>query len=237
MLTDHKSECPFCRGLHWHKYEYLETKMIEISRYVTIDSKNSNTWGEEIADILVLTGNAMDTFFKDMYDCPNFMNYHLKKYKKDLKLTDYQKIFEEYYQLSNNTVYVPFGLGKSQILAPFRDFKIKKPEWWDAYNATKHNFYSSMETSNLGNALQGLSGLLVLNMLHICSKWFLNWRHAISLEMTQIKNPLHTLNELTRSKIGVTRWAFPLTITTKLFNFSYLLDESVKVQDEPLVKF
>ena len=27
-IETHDEVCPFCRGLHWHKYEYLEEKMI-----------------------------------------------------------------------------------------------------------------------------------------------------------------------------------------------------------------
>jgi len=83
----HESSCPFYKGLHWHKYLYLENKLIDISKYITVDKKNFTAWGEELADLLVLIGNEMDTFFRDMYDCPYFHtdpNYlSIRKHKQN----------------------------------------------------------------------------------------------------------------------------------------------------------
>ena len=139
-IETHDDTCPFCRGLHWHKYNYLEQKMIEISRFITIDERNTSAWGEEIADLLVLIGNAMDIFFKDMYDCPNFSNSFPKE-KQSINMKDYKKIYEQYYELSKNTVDFSFGLGKDHTLSPFTDFGTKTPVWWEAYNHIKHEYY------------------------------------------------------------------------------------------------
>jgi len=180
----------------------LEDRILEISRFITIDERNSSAWGEEIADFIVLTGNAMDTFFKDMYDCPNFGIESFKIPKDKLKLPEYQRVYEKYYELSENTVNVPHGLGNAQILKPFNNFNKEQPEWWKAYNETKHNFYTSMEKANLGNALNLLAGLLVLNALHFCSKYYLSLLQVIDKKYpwTQV------LEELTKSKIGTTIW-------------------------------
>ena len=234
MAQEHKKTCPFCQGFHWHKYQYLEEKLIEISRYVTIDENNFEAWGEEIADIIVLIGNAMDTFFKDMYDCPNFGNEAFKKKKRKLILPDYQRVYQDYYKLSENTMYLQFGLGKAQTLSPFKDFSSIPPVWWEAYNQTKHGFYSSMETANLGNALNLLAGLLILNALHFCSKLHLTQRKVFGGRLNQYE----TLHQLTTSKIGTTMWGSSLRITTKLFNFSYRVDELiVQPRADPLIIF
>ena len=148
--------------------------MIDISKFITIDERNSGAWGEEIADLLVLTGNAMEIFFKDMYDCPN-MSDLFSKPKHSIKMDDYKKIYEAYYELSKNSVSFSYGLGKDHTLTPFNDFGDTTPVWWTAYNHTKHEFYSSMEEANMGNLMNALGGLLILNSLHLCSSFFLAW--------------------------------------------------------------
>ena len=151
---DHRKTCPFCRGLHWHRFQSLESKLVDITKYVTLDETNSQTWGDEIADILVLTGNAMDTFFKDMRDCPNIRedeNYlSINKPRKRWKIHDYQKVYEPYYELSQNSVYTGFGLGNAQTLLPFQNFSCIIPKWWTAYNTTKHEFYIKMNEEDGG---------------------------------------------------------------------------------------
>lgn len=237
---DHSKICPFCRGLHWHKYLYLESKLVDITRYVTLDETNSQAWGDEIADIFVLTGNAMDTFFKDMRDCPNIReddNFQSNKSRKSWKILDYQKVYEPYYELSKNSVYTGFGLGNAQTLVPFDTFNDNIPKWWNAYNITKHAFYSNMKCANLGNALNCLAGLLILNSLHLCSSAYLSISGKVSATRSVITHPSHIQRELARSKIGVTRWGGLYQIVTDIFVFNYRQDETVSVHDPPLLEF
>lgn len=238
---NHDKTCPFCRGMHWHKYQSLESKMVEITKYVTLDETNSQTWGVEIADILVLTGNAMDTFFRDMRDCPNIgedENFlSINKPRKGWNIQDYQKVFERYYEISQNSVYTGFGLGNAQTLVPFKNFDVEIPKWWTAYNTTKHAFYSKMNEANLGNALNCLAGLLILNSLHLCSSYYLSINGKVSATRSSIADPSHIQRELTRSKIGVTRWGGNYQIATPLFIFTYLRDETIDVSGPPLLDF
>ena len=54
-MEQHLEKCPFNTGQTWYNYEYLETKLLETSRHLTIDPENYSTWSEALADILVLT--------------------------------------------------------------------------------------------------------------------------------------------------------------------------------------
>ena len=215
--------------------------MVNITRYVTLDVTNSQAWGEEIADMLVLTGNAMDTFFKDMQDCPNFRENEnilsIKKPRKSWNITDYKRVYEPYYQLSKNTVHIGFGLGKSQTLTPFSNFDVIIPVWWNSYNTTKHEFYIKMSEANIGNTINCLGGLLILNALHLCSSAYLSLHDEVSADRSTINHPHHILRELTRSKIGVSGYGGHYQIITKLFVFTFRLDETVGVHDPPLLDF
>jgi len=215
--------------------------LVDITKYVTLDETNSQTWGDEIADILVLTGNAMDTFFKDMRDCPNIREdenfLSINKPRKGWKIHDYQKVYEPYYELSQNSVFTGFGLGNAQTLLPFQNFNCMIPKWWTAYNTTKHEFYTKMNEANLGNALNCLAGLLILNSLHLCSSYYLSIYGKVSATRSSITHPSHIQRELTRSKIGVTRWGGRYQIVTNLFVFTYRQDETIDVSGPPLLDF
>lgn len=208
--------------------------MFEISRYITIDERNDGAWGEEIADLLVLIGNAMESFFKDMYDCPNMSNLFSKK-KKNITMEDYRNIYESYYELSENSVNFSHGLGKEQSLIPFKDFGTTTPVWWNAYNHTKHEFYSSMEEANIGNLLNALGGLLILNSLHLCSSFYLGWHGEIQNPFVDNTMPDLVVKELIKSKIGTTIWGSSFSVQTPLFIFNYRVDKTINVVDESLL--
>ena len=63
---NHEDECSFMRGLHWHRFNNLESKLVEISKYITIDHRNSSAWGEELADLYVLVGNEINRRFFEL---------------------------------------------------------------------------------------------------------------------------------------------------------------------------
>jgi len=214
--------------------------MQEIARYLTIDERNSKSWGEEIADIIVLTGNAIDTFFKDMASCSNIgknLSSKGRNYpdRRNWRIDNYYDVFEPYYELSRNDVAVGFGLGNLQTLTPFKFFNYIKindtdrsyiPTWWDAYNDTKHQFYEKMENANLGNALTALAGLFLLNSLHICSKIYLAKNMLISGRYANLRSGL--VGEVSRTRIGTTRWASPNQVITPLFVFTLRVDETLQ---------
>ena len=84
-MSLHQDVYPFCTEMSWRTYDYLEGKLLELSRFITIDEGNYSTWSESLAEFLVLTGNAMDTFFRIMSECPNFIqDPNRLKIKKDV---------------------------------------------------------------------------------------------------------------------------------------------------------
>lgn len=236
----HQESCPFCQGKTWHTYNYLESRLVDISRYITLDEQNNSTWSEALADILVLTGNAMDTFFRKMSECPNFEDDpNIREIKKPVKkwtINEYRSIYEPYYELSKNQVIVHSVLGRTQTLTPFCDFSKKTPCWWTAYNKVKHEYYDSLQKANLQNVLNCLGGLLILHALHLCSKRYLALRGKIVPKERQEDYHVYLSKELLRSKTGTTIWAGECDITTSVFKFNYRIGK-IDIHDPPLIDF
>ena len=86
MASSHESICTFSRGLNWHTFDYLENRLLETSRYVTFDPQNINTWSENFADLLILCGSAVDTFFRNMIDCPTVKTSLSSPHKRKKKI-------------------------------------------------------------------------------------------------------------------------------------------------------
>ena len=51
-------------------------------------------------------------------------------------------------------------LGSS--LKPWKDWKVKNPQWWKSYNDVKHHRHVSYKDANLRNVLHSICGLFVL---------------------------------------------------------------------------
>lgn len=245
--SPHESSCPFCKGLHWHKYLYLENKLIDISKYVTVDKKNFTAWGEELADLLVLIGNEMDTFFRDMFDCPYFQTdpnfLSIRKRKAKWTMREYRKVYEIYYELSENSLDFQLGLGGAYNISPFSKLSARRPSWWTAYNKIKHEHYDHLRKANLKNVVNCLGGLLILNALHLCSKHRLAINRLIKYQdpIRQsaldiiIDEPARISNEILKSKIGTTIWEPSSFIETEIFRFDYRTDEDIGVSDSPII--
>jgi len=175
-MTRHR--CDFNRGKHWHSYLQYESRLLEISRAVLIDPRNNTTFSETFAELLMTIGSSVDTFFRTMSDCPQGLKAKSsvgnKKLSKNMNINDYRDIYEPFFELSQNRIVVPFGLGETQFLSPFEEFSNNQsPQWWSEYNDVKHNYYDNIEKANLLNVLNSLGALLLLNVFHHCSQEYM----------------------------------------------------------------
>lgn len=246
-MEQHLEKCPFNTGQTWYNYEYLETKLIETSRHLTIDPENYSAWSEALADILVLTGNSIDTFFRKMFECPYIIEHkNFSRIKKPINKRGIKEFikYESLYELSQNHVYIPSRIGASDTLTPFESFnEDKSPCWWTAYNKVKHEYYDNLTKANLRNVLNGLGALLILHSLHMCSRRYL-LLHGLIDDISQSfrARPLPHMEDMyipqdppmLISYIGPTWWGGNPTISTKLFVFTYRVDKT-KEPGSPLI--
>ena len=225
--------CSFLMGKNWHSYKYLEGRLLETSRYITFAPENLSTWSENLADLLSLIGSAVDTFFRNMWLCPAIRNLAEvkaveilddKSNRKNWNINDFMNAYEPIYELSKNEVTVPFGLSSLGSRKPFEKFGSRNlPVWWDGYNHVKHGYYDNIKEANLGNVVDALGGLLILNALHKDSQEYL-------LDVGVLNcgglTPSFAFEYLKRSNKGIPKMmlASQCTIVTPIFVFELRKD-------------
>lgn len=181
--------CTFIRGLNWYTYLDLESRLLEISKYITFDQQNQNTWSETLAALLLLFGSSIDTFFRNMESCPCVKNEPSfkrvsqrvnRRRNKNWTIHDFRNAYEPIYEFSKNDIQVPFGLSsypdpQHPFIQPFIEFQNPNgiPDWWGTYNGVKHEYYDHLQEATLDRVINSLGGLLLLHGLHKCSQEYL----------------------------------------------------------------
>lgn len=178
---------PFRKGKTWHIYCKLERDFIETTSYVALETAHSEVWSEKFAELLLRLGSSVDSFFRYMVKSKSLDNQeNAKKLREKIEkkrqekpkwspdVTDFRKTFDSIYQLSGVEVEADYGLTYYGKLQPFEDFDTKSPVWWVSYNKVKHEMLEQLETrATLGNTINALAALFVLNILHRESRIYL----------------------------------------------------------------
>jgi len=167
----------FQRGMSWHTYLNLERDLIDVTRYVALDKNHGGVWSERIAQLLLLTGSTVDSFFSEMRMSPcldQFESVIDLRQKPEAYIGDYRRVYEPIYQLSGVELAVRYGLSEYGAIRPFLSFACyNNPEWWIDYNDVKHEFFQNMHKGTLDNLVHALGALFALNVLHMDSKEYL----------------------------------------------------------------
>jgi len=111
---------PFERGKAWFMYNRLEREFIETTSYVALETCHRNVWSEKFGELLVRTGDLVDSFFRLMINSKSLDTETLvrdlrakilNKREKDLKrqkdqkwfpqINDFSATFDPIFQLSS----------------------------------------------------------------------------------------------------------------------------------------
>ena len=175
--------------LFWEEdYTALEKEFIEFLRYVPLSKEHEKVWSLKLANQLLLIGSSIESFFKcsilslkasEIYnyiETPNYggkvgytpedfqsiskLNKLLLDERRDMGL--YRDIFEDYFHLSNKSVFV---LRSKEELIPFYEWSNgKPPQWWITYRNLKHSRFEHRKTANLKIVLAAMAALFLLNL-------------------------------------------------------------------------
>lgn len=161
----------------WHTFCGLEEDFIGVTRYVALAPENRATWSEKIAQLLLLTGAAVDSVFNEIRKSsllPQTTEVIDLAGSSEPNITDYRRVYEPIFQLSSVEVLVSHGLTNYGTIKPFEAFAgNQSPGWWTAYNEVKHEFFQNVQKGTLDNLVRALGGLFVLNILHKDSQQYL----------------------------------------------------------------
>lgn len=200
----------FEKGIFWELYKDLENRFRDFLEYVPYLEANENVFSFKLLNLMLSIGGYIDSAFKEMARYPGFSNNkdcqkilrlvreseeNIKKNKapKTVPIWLPLRAFEKEYQLSRRKVLFKRLPSREKIM-PFKAFhpKTRAPEWWEIYNALKHNVGINYRKATLQNVRNALAGAFLLNAIHIPS--------AVRLARSGIVKPcyenIHIYNKL-----------------------------------------
>jgi hypothetical protein len=122
------------------------------------DKNNLTTYGHNIKNLLVLACIEVETQLKGIYKA------HENAIQSHYSTKDYVKL-KNILHLDKYEVHFPFYSDLPSI-QPFKNWNAQQPtgslDWYDSYNAIKHNSENEFHRANLGNAIYAVSAVAVL---------------------------------------------------------------------------
>lgn len=168
---------------YWDYYLMLERDLIDTFRYVELDKINWKTYSREYQSLLSTIGSEVDVAGKSIAEI----------YAPDNKKISEAPIATWGYFVQQNLPCIEKACvetSRGQLIQPWKNWQHEparsktgaerhrlvkgrsNPEWWTAYNKTKHRRkslvrpeQSSYERANLSNVVSALAGLYVLEQL------------------------------------------------------------------------
>ena len=190
--------------IFWQTYLNLERELLEISRYVYItdhrpvntdtELKEENcpsqleTFSPHIADLLIRTCIEIEALSKELY-----FELGGEKKRGDSRLffdEDCLGLIDQKCSTSKKVVIVScssFDLTSKQnyVLKPLREaHKRQGTDWERAYQAVKHNRYSSVSKGTIKNFLHALAALFLLNVYFRNDRFYTRYLDMNKLDMS-----------------------------------------------------
>lgn len=160
--------------MFWQTYLNLEKELLDISKYVYItDEINDNqlkVYSPHFADLLVRTCIEIEAISKELY-----FDFGGKKLRGDTTLmfdTDCLKLIDQKCGTHKKIVMITcplFNLVKepNKIFRPLKEsHKPKGTDWERAYQAVKHDRYSSIKEGTLLSFIHAMGALYLLNIYY-----------------------------------------------------------------------
>lgn len=156
-------------NLYWPIYKNLEREVLDLSNLVHFDDHQLSVYSVKIAELLIRCSVEIESISKDLY----LAEGGEQSTDQDLYFdTDCLKMLDEKWLLSKKVVILSypnfhFREEKNQILRPLHKASKRGSSganWKKAYQAVKHERAKSLPRGNVGNLLQALAALFILNL-------------------------------------------------------------------------
>lgn len=188
--------------IFWQTYLNLEKEAIEVSKYifftdeVLVNGKGGivaqscntqlETFSPHIADLLVRCCVQIEAISKELY----FDNGGTKARGDSSILFDEDclKLIDMKWQTHNKTVMVVapffnFVKDENRILKPLKEAHKRQGTYWEkAYQAVKHDRYSSLHKGNVKAFIHALAVLYLLNLYYRNDSWVTKYQDISKLD-------------------------------------------------------
>lgn len=209
-LTMQKSD------IFWQTYLNLEKEAIEVSKYIfftdeiLVNGKGGivtqscktqlNTFSPYIADLLVRCCVQIEAISKELY-----FDIGGTKARGDSSIffdEDCLKLIDKKWQTHNKIVMVVapffnFTKDENRILKPLKEAHKRQGTYWErAYQAVKHDRYSSLDKGTVKAFLHALSALYLLNLYYRNDSWVTKYQDISKLDYSMgsaiftVKSPI-----------------------------------------------
>lgn len=143
---------------HWNYCRTLEKNLVTISNYIELDPDNFDTFSLELFKIILQSSAEFEVLCKEycmvLDSTHNFQRANIDKLRETL--------FTNLPYLHDIEVSI---IDKSYSFKPLEKWKNgKNPDWWQAYNAIKHNRNINFKQANLKNAVHAIGALKLINI-------------------------------------------------------------------------
>lgn len=155
----------------WNAYRRLEQEVLQLSEDIHFDDDQLTVYSSKIGDLLVRTAIEIEALAKSLF----LANGGTQPENRDLYFdTDCLKYLDAKWLLSKKKVIIispHFYLTKpdNRTLLPLNNASKRGTsgaKWKQAYQAVKHNRIDNLQKGNIGNLLNALAALYVLNVYY-----------------------------------------------------------------------
>ncbi|WP_425077872.1 hypothetical protein [Psychroserpens sp. S379A] len=201
-------------GETYEQYQVIEQDFIDFIKVVPInDDEHLKVHSPVLRDIIIRCCVQIEVFFKEWakFECSENKNIDLlKRYNEVNKKTNQIKgarnwNFRDYFFIKEKYLQTrPLHVRPMETdIDSFKSWIIESdlPEWWNIYNAIKHDGINSKKKANLNIALESLAALFTLHCSNRYSRNYLkefsnanisNSSGKLRVRFGQISSPLDT---------------------------------------------
>lgn len=183
-------------NLFWPIYKKLEDDFIELSYYIAIDKKQLKTYSIKIADLILRSVSEVENLAKELCKKEK-IKFRDKRggIRQYVMFNEYIDQLENVYGLANKHVSCIFDNIKQGTFdlkhTPFTKTRIMKNgkekeilNWYNSYNLIKHDRVKNFKEANLGNLVDSLAALFLLNIYYMNKTFYVvdeyNYKKIIS---------------------------------------------------------
>jgi len=140
----------------------IQGDLEKLFEYIEPSQESLATYSYRVHELLMRTCIEVEANFKAILDENTYTPATDKFGNKILNISVYKKI-DITHHLSSFEVILPIWNGPQRIIKPFESWKSgKSPNWYKAYNASKHDRQDEFKKANMENLIDAVSGLLVV---------------------------------------------------------------------------
>lgn len=140
---------------YWDYYRSIEDELIQASRYVEFCKDNYSCYSIHFARVITAAGAELDMAFKELCKA-------IDRKSKAERIDQYRSVIKRRFpDITDAKRYVR---GYDLIIQPFASWATNtSPAWWSqGFNKIKHERNRFFGTANLDNALNIVSGLMIV---------------------------------------------------------------------------